>query len=374
MNESRTSNYFKNLNFTKIKSEIEEIRTELPREEQNIITYSKNFTLSLSNYCRNYCGYCYYNYKTSKLNTEGNVILLGKEELVNSVQKGLEFNCKEALLMSGEKPDTFQLVRDELEKRDHKNFLEFMKEVCIYLLDFNLLPHTNIGLLTFDQMKDLKDYNASMGLMLESTSRDLFKKGGVHEYSPGKIPEKRIEHIHNAGKLKIPFTTGLLLGIGERFEDRIRDLYLIRNVHEMYGHIQEVIIQNVVIKKGTPYQPKKQIDIEEILKIVGIAKIIFENEISVQVPPNLISGYEKDFIEMGIDDFGGISPFTLDYINPEKLWPQIDHLRRICKDKGFRLKERLPIYDKFINKNGFCPDKIKKTIDTINIHENNTDF
>ena len=139
-------------------------------------------------------------------------------------------------------------------------------------------------------------------------------------------------------------------------------MHLIKKIHDSYGHIQEVIIQNFVDKPGIPYKPKTPIKIEDILRVVGIARIIFENEIAIQVPPNLISGHEKDFIEMGIDDFGGISPLTLDYINPEKGWPQIDDLKHICEFNGYDLKERLPIYDTFIEKNGFCSENIKKKV------------
>jgi len=374
MNESRSYKNFKNLSLRRIKSEVKKIKKDFPIESQSLITYSKNFTLSLSNYCQNFCGYCFYNSKIPKLTGPGNVIILGNEEMISLVQKGLQFNCKEALLMSGEKPDSFQIVKDELEKVNCKDFLDFVKDVCNYLLDFKLLTHTNIGFLTFDQIKELKNYSASMGLMLESTSKKLFKKGGVHELSPGKTPKNRIEHIRNAGKLKIPFTTGLLLGIGESFEDRVKDLKLIRKIHEEFGHIQEVIIQNYVKKENILYQPQKLMPIEEMLKVVGIAKLIFGNEISIQVPPNLIIGYEEDFIDVGINDFGGISPFALDYINPEKEWPQIDYLKRICKGKGYKLKERLPIYDKFINKNGFCPDNIKKIIDYISIYDHDADI
>jgi FO synthase subunit 1 len=360
-------NYFKGLSITDIKEKVEDIKAQLPNEEQKTITYSKNFTLSLSNYCQNQCGYCFYNFKVPKIRGEGNVIILGNDQMVTLVQKALDYNCKEALLMSGERPDTFKEVKDELENRNCSDFIEFVKDICTYLLDFKLLPHINIGVLNYEEMKELKNYSASMGLMLESTSMDLFKKGGVHEKSPGKIPAKRIEHINNAGKLKIPFTTGLLLGIGETIEDRIRDLFLIKKIHDNYGHIQEVIIQNFVHKEGIPYQPKSPIFIEDILKIAGIARIIFENEISIQVAPNLIDGFERDFIEIGIDDFGGVSPFTLDYINPEKLWPQIDELKKICEEEGYILKERLPIYEKFIDRKEFCPENIKKTIDTINL-------
>ncbi len=366
MNIQDNFEQLKNLTLKKIKEKVKDIRAQLPINEQKVITYSKNFTISLSNYCQNFCGYCFYNFRIPKLDGQGNVILLGNEQMQTLIQRGIRYNCKEALIISGEKPDSFKEVKDELKKRDCSDFTKFVKDISNYLLDFNLLSHTNIGILTFDDLKLLKNYNASMGLMLESTSMDLFKKGGAHEHSPGKVPAKRINHINNAGKLKIPFTTGLLLGIGESLDDRIKDLYLIKEIHETYGHIQEVIIQNFVNKPGISYQPKKVIKIKDILRIVGIAKFIFENEIAIQVPPNLISGYETEFIEMGVNDFGGISPFTLDYINPENRWPQIDELKNICESKSYKLKERLPVYDKYLKKNGFCPENIKKTIDNIN--------
>ncbi|MFX1572154.1 MAG: 7,8-didemethyl-8-hydroxy-5-deazariboflavin synthase subunit CofG [Promethearchaeota archaeon] len=371
MNKSNDHDKFKKFSLKQLITKVKDIKAQLPIEERYTITYSRNFTLSLSNYCINQCGYCFYNYKIPKINSDGNVILLSREKILTLIQKGLDFNCKEVLLMSGESPDTFVEVKAELESRNYCDFFDYVKQICIDLLDFNLLPHTNIGLLTYDEIKELKRYNASMGLMLESTNMKLFEKGSVHEHSPSKLPRKRIKHIINAGKLKIPFTTGLLLGIGETFEDRINDLYLIKEIHKKYGHIQEVILQNFINKKGVPYQPKNPISIEKILRIVGIAKIILENDIALQVPPNLINGFEKEFIDMGIDDFGGISPFTLDYINPEREWPQIDKLTQICENKGYKLKERLPIYEKFINKSEFCDENIKKTIDNINLNGDN---
>ncbi len=361
-----TRDYFRNLSLRQIKQKVEKIKAQLPEQERNIITYSRNFTLSLSNYCVNQCGYCFYNFKIPKISGEGNVVLLDNEKITKIVQKALHFNCKEALIISGENPDSFTEVQKELEERSCPDYIEFIKDICQYLLDFKILPHLNIGNLSYDQLNALKPFAASMGIMLESTSEILFKKGGTHELSPTKKPEIRIEHIINAGKLKIPFTTGLLLGIGETFDDRIRDLFIIKEIHEKYGHIQEVILQNFIHKEGIPYKPDHPLNMEEFLKTTGIAKIIFGNEISVQVPPNLIKGHEKDFIHVGIDDFGGISPFTLDYINPNNEWPQIEHLEKMCNQQGFELKERLPIYKKYINKSEFFSDNIKKVINIIN--------
>ncbi|UCC19429.1 MAG: 7,8-didemethyl-8-hydroxy-5-deazariboflavin synthase subunit CofG [Promethearchaeota archaeon] len=360
---------FTKLTLKQIRESVKSIKDQLPPDENKVITYSKNFTVSLSNYCVNQCGYCFYNFKVPKLNGENNVILISDKQITSLIQKALKSNCKEALIMSGERPGSFIEVQKELEKRDCLDFIEFVKGICTYLLDLKILPHTNLGFLTYDEMKSLKEYNASMGLMLESTCMKLFEKGGVHENSPGKLPKKRIEHIKNAGKLKIPFTTGLLIGIGESIEDIIEDLFLIKEINNEYGHIQEVIIQNFIKKEFIPYQPEKSISIKEMLRIVGFARIIFENEIVIQVPPNLITGFEREFIDMGVEDFGGISPFTIDYINPENKWPQINDLQKICKEQGYILKERFPIYAKFISKEGFCPENIKKVIYNINLDD-----
>ncbi len=366
MNLSQKVEELENLTIKKLKVKIESIRTELPREEQKVITFSKNFTLSLSNYCQNQCGYCFYNQAIPKENNEHNIVLIKEEKINDLIQTAVKCGCTEALLMSGEAPDTFIVVQKELKKRNYRDFFQFVRNLCETLLDVNLLPHTNIGVLSFAQLKSLREFNASMGLMIESTCESLSNPGGVHENSPSKTPENRIKQIKNAGKLKIPFTTGLLLGIGEKFQDRVKDLLLIKELHHKYGHIQEVIIQNFTEKIGIHYRPNKPITIEETLKTAGIAKLILGNDIAIQVPPNLIQNYEKEALEMGIDDFGGISPFTLDYINPKHAWPTIDFLDKICESNGYKLMERLPIYKKYINKKGFCSENIKKVINNIN--------
>lgn len=359
--------YYKQLSLKEIQEKVRQVKKKKPQEKQNIITYSRNFTLSLSNFCRNNCKYCYYNHRIPKPPENENVTLLGEKKIAKQIRLGKEFECKEALIMSGEKPSTFSEVKQKLEESGYTSFMEYVKEVCLAALENNLLPHINIGIMSYRELKQLKEYNASMGLMLESTGDALFKEGGVHEHSPGKKPKVRIEHIKNAGKLKIPFTTGLLIGIGETFEERVNDLFLIKEIHENYGHIQEVIIQNFECKKRVSYKPKETISMKEMLKITGIAKLLFNNEIAVQVPPNLIQGYEQQFLSMGIDDFGGISPFSQDFINPEKEWPKIEHLEEICERNGYVLEERLPIYKKYVDKPGFCSERIKKILEAIKI-------
>ena len=371
MNITNNLKLLKTFSLKRLKEEVSEVRAELPREKQNIITYSKNFTLSLSNYCQNRCSYCFYNHTIPKDSDEENIALIREKKINELIQIATQYKCREALLMSGEFPDSYIEVRSELERRNFKDFTQFVRNLSFKLLDASILPHTNVGLLTYEQLKSLKECNASMGLMLESTAKTLLKEGGVHCKSPGKIPENRIKHIRNAGRLKIPFTTGLLLGIGENFEDRIHDLLLIKEIHSKYGHIQEVIIQNFTDKEGIQYHPENPLTIEESLKTAAYAKLILGNEISIQVPPNLIQNHEREAIELGIDDFGGVSPYTLDYINPKHAWPKIEYLAKICKRMGYQLVERLPIYDRFITKKGFCPENIKKTIDNINLNERN---
>ena len=355
----------KNLSLRKLSELSDAIQNQKPLRERKRITFSKNFTVSLSNYCQNQCGYCFYNHRVLKSDKEKNIILIESEEINHLIEQGLKYQCKEALLMSGENPGKFDIVKNRLRERNFNNYLDFVKKISSTLIENNLLPHTNIGLLSFNELNELKSYNASMGLMLESTSSKLLNKGGTHEFSPSKAPSIRLNHIKNAGKLKIPFTTGLLIGIGESLEDRINDLFKIKQIYDEYGHIQEVILQNFMCKEGIPYRPKNPSSVKDLLRIISIAKLIFENEIPIQVPPNLIKGYEREFLEAGIDDFGGISPFSIDFINPEHPWPQIDELSKICQRYGFHLKERLPIYDKFIKKRGFISENIKKKLHDI---------
>ncbi|TXT60568.1 MAG: FO synthase subunit 1 [Promethearchaeota archaeon] len=366
INKNKEIEKYKALTLRSLKHKVKELKRDFLEEKQKSITYSRNFTLSLSNYCINNCGYCYYKYTIPKQKISKNVTLLAMKDAKKLIKEGVKYNCKEALIMSGEQPESFSEVKKELKWRGHQNYLEYVQKICKDLLKAKLLPHTNIGYLSFEEMRRLKAYNASMGLMLESTSDTLFGKGGVHEFSPGKRPEKRIEHIKNAGKLKIPFTSGLLLGIGESFDDCIRDLFLLKGLHEQYGHLQEIIIQNFEYKKGISYIPQKPLIMENMLKIVGVAKLIFQEELAIQVPPNLIRGYEEHFLKMGIDDLGGISPFTQDFINPEKEWPKITYLRTLLAKNGYVLKERFPIYKRFIKKKGFCPKNIQKIVNSYN--------
>ncbi len=257
-------------------------------------------------------------------------------DLVKNLAKiAKRYNCKEALLTFGERPEVYLEFRKNLKELGYNNFIDYVCSVCKICIDSGLIPHTNAGVLYSDEMKKLKPLNGSMGLMLEQAV-----ELECHENSPGKNPRVRIKTIERAGKLKIPFTTGLLLGIGESKYDRFYSLEVLAEINENYGHIQEVIIQPCVVR-GV-----KVVDVKEVKEVVLAAKKFFRH---VQIPPNLFTFEEVLYlIKAGANDLGGISPITPDYVNPYNSWPSIDTLKSFLNRNGIVLRERLPIYDEFI--------------------------
>ncbi|MFP3191286.1 MAG: 7,8-didemethyl-8-hydroxy-5-deazariboflavin synthase subunit CofG, partial [Thermoproteota archaeon] len=221
-----------------------------------------------------------------------------------------------------------------------------------------IIPHTNAGLLTGYEMEKLKRYNASLGLMLENISERLMQKGMPHEFAPSKNPKLRIRVIEEAGKLRIPFTTGILLGIGETLEEAIRSVFAIKEIHEKYGHIQEVIIQPFTPKKGTMMENFSSPSEQYFLKFLALSRIILE-DVNLQAPPNLYLKVRL-LVRAGINDLGGISPLTIDYVNPEKPWPHIEFIRKELAKEGFILKQRLPVYPEYLNKEGFLSEQVKE--------------
>jgi FO synthase subunit 1 len=258
-------------------------------------------------------------------------------------------NASEALFTFGEKPEVFPRIRRKLRKLGYKDFIEYVVEMNKLALSKCLLPHTNAGILNKEEIRRLKKFNASMGLMLEQAV-----ELECHAESPGKKPEVRIEMIKNAGKLSIPFTTGILIGIGESFEERLYSLEVIAELHENYGHIQEVIIQNFKPKKGTAMEKYPPPSPQEMLEVVKAARRILPNEVAIQIPPNLVDDIYI-FIKAGARDLGGISDVTPDYINPEAPWPSIKKIEMCLK--GYVLRERLPIHPGYI-KMGWYDEEI----------------
>ena len=325
--------------------------------DSNIVTYSKNVFLPLTDICRNECGYCTFRKDPDSVDAR---ILMKPEEVLDVVKEADSFGCKEALFTFGEHPDETELVMSALEDLGFENMLEYLYFLCSETLDkTRLLPHSNPGILKKNELKMLREVNASMGLMLETSSSRIMDTI-AHEKSPGKKPELRIATIENAGKLKIPFTTGLLIGIGETVAERVESLLELRRIQDKYGHIQEIIIQNFKPKPGIPMEDYREPSLAEMIKMVSVTKLMFP-DVSVQVPPNLNRQHSQIFLMAGADDWGGVSPLTPDFVNPEAPWPEIEDLKSITEELGFKLQERLPVYPKYINEE-FLDHRILKKI------------
>jgi 7,8-didemethyl-8-hydroxy-5-deazariboflavin synthase CofG subunit len=320
----------------------------------NVISYSRKIFIPITTLCKDNCLYCIYKKEPDK---GGRYLEL--DEIIDITKRGLELGCTEALLITGERPEIkYAEARNFLKNKNVSSTVEWLYNVSKILLELGILTHTNAGLLTSHEMEKLKKYNASLGLMLENISERLMQKGMPHEFSPSKNPKLRIKVIEEAGKLKIPFTTGILLGIGETPEEAIRSLFVIRAIHEKYGHIQEVIIQPFIPKKGTAMESFSPPSERYFLKFLALSRIIL-GDINLQAPPNLYLNV-RQLIKAGVNDLGGISPLTIDYVNPEKPWPHIEFIRKELARDGFVLKQRLPVYPEYLNKNGFLSDEVKK--------------
>ena len=316
--------------------------------ENNLITYSKNIFIPLTEICRNDCGYC--NFKKSPDDPHA-IILKTKEEILADLKEAEKYGCKEALFTFGEDADEEEVVRQRLKEFGYSKMGEYVYDICKMTLEkTTLLPHTNGGNFSFDDLKKLKEVNASMGLMLENSSKRLMELP-AHNKSPGKNPDLRIETIENAGKLKIPYTTGILIGIGETKEEIADSLLTIKDLYDNYGHIQEVIIQNFTPIPGIEMESWPEPSFLDMIRTVIAGTLIFKDtDVSIQVPPNLNNDTAQIFLLCGADDWGGVSPVSPDYVNITSPWPGIDELKKLTEDAGFELIERLCVYDKYINK------------------------
>ena len=332
------------------------------QRESDIITYSKNIFIPVTEICRNECGYCIFK-KTS--NSPNTIILKDKKEIISEVKASEKYGCKEALLTFGEQADLDKTVLNTLKKKGYSSMVEYIYDICENILSkTELLPHTNGGVFEYEDMKALKEINVSMGMMIENSSPRLMKTI-AHEKSPGKDPKLRLKVLTDAGKLKIPYTTGILIGIGETKEEIAKSLIKIKKIQDKYGHIQELIIQNFKSKNGTPMEKHPEPSLLDMIKTVSVAKLLFK-DLSIQVPPNLNYHTNQTFLLCGADDWGGVSPITRDYVNPEAKWPQLSTLKKLTNECGYELKERLAIYDKYINSNYLNHDLLNKTLEIKN--------
>jgi len=276
-------------------------------------------------------------------------------QVISLAERAKNAGCSEALLTLGEQPEVHAEARKRLEEFGYESTVDYLVELCRQILEFGLLPHTNAGVLEEPELKRLRRYNASMGLMLECAV-----ELPVHARSPGKDPRLRLEMIEAAGKLRIPFTTGLLVGIGESFEDRVRSLLALRNLHERYGHIQEIIIQPFTPKPNTPMVNCPSPAEAEVLATVALARALMPG-VNIQVPPNLVANV-RHFLLVGANDFGGISTLTPDFINPEHPWPSVAELRAAIERAGFVPRERLPIYPRYAKDPRFMSKEVRELV------------
>ena len=309
------------------------------------ITYSRKVFIPLTMLCRDRCHYCTFAKPPARLDHP----FLTPEEVLTIARTGRRQGCREALFTLGDKPeDRYPEAREWLAERGYDTTLDYLRAVCIRVIEeTGLLPHLNPGVMSWEEMARLKHVSASMGLMLETSSERLGEKGLPHFASPDKVPAVRLRTIEDAGRLSIPFTTGILVGIGETMEERARSLFAIRDLHRKYRHVQEVLVQNFRAKPSTPMRDAPEPGEEEFLAAVATARVVFGPAMSVQAPPNLSDpGYPR-LIEAGINDWGGVSPVTPDHVNPEAPWPRLRDLERRTNEMGYELRERLTVYPRF---------------------------
>ena len=347
----------KGSNILKYMAEAEQYR------KNNLITYSKNIFIPLTEICRNDCGYC--NFKKNP--TDDNAIILKtKEEVLEELKIAEEHGCKEALFTFGEDADEEEVVLKRLNDFGYDNMIDYVVDICQMTLDeTTLLPHTNGGNFSYKALKKLKEVNVSMGLMLENSSKRLMKLP-AHKKSPGKNPSLRLETISNAGKLKIPYTTGILIGIGETKEEIVESLFDIHEIYDKYGHIQEIIIQNFTSTLNIEMKDSPEPSLLDMIRTVSAATLLFsDTDVSIQVPPNLNFDTAQVFLLCGADDWGGVSPVSVDYVNPTSPWPTLDVLNELTTDAGFELTERLCIYEKYISDEWLNENLLEKALNLL---------
>ncbi len=332
------------------------------RSKGKIATYSKNVFVPLTQLCRDRCGYC-----TFKIEPGEGSLFMNPEEVTDLAKKGAKAGCTELLFVTGDKPElAYPVYRDALSKIGYGSTSEYLIEMGKTGLENGIFPHTNLGLSTPEELSEFRESNPSMGLMLENISERLLKKGNAHHGCADKVPKLRMETMEHAGRASIPWTSGILVGIGETVEERIDSLYALLNLSREYGHLQEIIIQNFNPKEGIKMEQHPAADFFEMLKIVAISRLVFGGEMNIQIPPNLNNRNFAFYLLAGINDLGGVSPITIDYVNPEAPWPQVERMEKEVETLGYELRERLPVYPEYINErwiDAYVLDKVKGRVD-----------
>src|SRR5213083_2490179 len=324
-----------------------EARALRDRGHGRLVTYSPKVFIPLTKLCRDVCGYCTF----AQPPRRGERAYMSEDEVLAVARAGAAAGCREALFTLGDKPEQrYRVAREELEALGCETTLDYVARAAEAVLgETGLLPHLNPGVMTREDTARLRPVSASMGLMLETTSDRLSARGGPHFGSPDKIPARRLETLAAAGEERVPFTTGLLIGIGESRAERIDALLAIRGLADRHGHVQEVIVQNFRAKPGTRMADTPEPKLEELLWTIAVARILLGPRAHLQAPPNLSYDDFPRLLDAGIDDWGGISPVTIDHVNPEAPWPELDRLRRATESRGLQLAPRLPVYPEFID-------------------------
>jgi FO synthase len=321
------------------------------------VSYSKKVFIPLTHLCRDYCGYCTFRSDPQP----GMQAYMLPDDVLAVAEAGRRAGCKEALFSLGDQPErVFPEAKEFLKKLGFERTLEYLAAMCELVLEkTGLLPHSNPGLMGADDLRRLRETNVSVGLMLESASPRLLRVGGPHWKAPDKVPSLRVRTIEYAGQLSMAFTTGILIGIGETPEERVDALLAIHSANQKYGHIQEVIVQPFRAKPDIRMAQAPEPSTEDLERTIAVARLILGGEMNLQSPPNLLAEDYPDLLKAGINDWGGISPVTKDFINPEAAWPQISSLAARSAGVGFILRERLAIYPEFSSRPEFVNARLQ---------------
>jgi FO synthase len=326
------------------------------RHKGRIVTYSRKVFIPLTNLCREACGYCTF----ARPPGDPKAKTLSPEEVLAIAQAGKALGCKEALFSLGERPEErHALARQHLLRFGYASTVEYLAAMCrLVYEETGLFPHANLGVLSRAELETLRPYNASMGLMLESTSERLLEVGQAHYGCPGKVPSLRIETMETAGALGIAFTTGILIGIGETLDERVESLFALRDLQARSGNIQEVIVQNFRVKPDIRMRGRGEPSSLDMVRTIAVARLILGGQQNIQAPPNLAPDAYQFYLLAGINDWGGISPVTRDHINPERAWPMVDELRQASAEAGFELRERTCLYPEYLSQPRFRRERL----------------
>ena len=314
------------------------------KNKGRVVSFSKKAFFNIINLCRDTCSYCTYKAEPDDIKLS----LMDEQTVKKLAELAKKYNCTEALFVTGERPEQkYQEAKEWLRKQGFSSTTEYLIHCSEIVLKQGVFPHTNAGNLTKNEMKELAKTNVSMGVMLENSSVRLREDGMPHQDAPSKEPLARLNILKNAGELKIPMTTGILVGIGETLEECIQSIYDIKKIHQRYGNIQEIILQNFHPKPKTSMFEHSTPEESYFKMVVALCRIIMPDA-NIQIPPNLSPDNYNEFLSVGINDWGGISPITSDYVNPEFSWPNIQNVEKKCGNLGFSLKARFPVYPEFV--------------------------